>query len=330
MARIVEFSRYGGPEVLQIKEVPTPVPGPNEVRIRVKAIGLNRAESMWRKGAYVEEVRLPARLGYESAGIVEAIGEAVTHVAVGDAVSTVPSFSLNDYGMYGDQVLAPTHAVVKKLASLSFAEAVAVWNPYITPYGAMIESGLLSANDVVLIPAASSSVGLGAIQLVNMMGATSIALTRTSAKREQLLAAGAQHVIATEEEDLVAEVMRITDNQGATLAFDPVGGSTLAKLISALAPGGHIFLYGALSEEATVLPILDMIAKKPNIHGYNLFGTTTVPELQKAAVEFIHAGLESGKLKPLIERTFAFEDIVEAHRFLEKSEHLGRIVVTVG
>jgi NADPH:quinone reductase-like Zn-dependent oxidoreductase len=129
MSRIVQFTRYGAPEVLEFKDIQIPAPADNEVRIKVKAIGLNRAESMWRKGEYVEEVRLPARLGYEIAGTVEAVGAAVTHVAVGDVVSTVPAFSQNDYGMYGELVLAPAHAVVKHPSTLSFEEAVAIWNP---------------------------------------------------------------------------------------------------------------------------------------------------------------------------------------------------------
>lgn len=327
--RIIHFERYGAPDVLQYLEVGTQVPADNEVLIRVKAIGLNRAESMWRNGEYVEPVHLPARLGYESAGIVSAVGASVTHVKPGDAVSTIPSFSLNDYGMYGEEVLAPAHAVVKHLPSLSFEEAVSIWNPYITPYGALIATGLLKASDTVLINAASSSVGVGTIQMVNMMGATSVALTRTREKRQQLLDAGAKYVIATEEQDLVAEVMKITDGKGAQIIFEPVGGAHFPKLIASLEVGGTVFVYGALSTEVTPLPILDVIARKPVIRGYNLFDVTTHPERQKQAVEFISRGLESGALKPVIEKTFRFDEIVQAHEYLEKSQHLGRIVVIV-
>jgi NADPH:quinone reductase-like Zn-dependent oxidoreductase len=113
--RIIKFERYGAPDVLQYREVGAQVPADNEVLIRVKAIGLNRAESMWRQGVYVEPVNLPARLGYESAGI-----------------GTIPSFSLNDYGMYGEEVLAPAQPVVKHLSTLPFEEAVSIRNPYIT------------------------------------------------------------------------------------------------------------------------------------------------------------------------------------------------------
>jgi len=329
MSRVVSFSEYGGPEVLEIRDVDVPLPGPAEVRIRVKAIGLNRAESMWRSGNYVEPVRLPARLGYESAGEVEAVGSDVRHVKVGDTVSTVPSFSLNDYGMYGELVLAPAHAVVRHESFVSFEDATAIWNPLITPYGAFVESGLLRAGDTVLIPAASSSVGIGAIQMAKMVGAVPIALTRTSAKRERLLEEGAAHVIVTGEQDLVAEVSRITDGKGAKFAFEPVGGSSFPKLVAAMAEEGTIFVYGALSDEVTPLPMIEVLAKRIVIRGYNLFATTTDTVRQKAAVDFIFEGIRKGALKPVIGKRFAFDDIQDAHRELEKNQHFGRIVVSV-
>jgi NADPH:quinone reductase-like Zn-dependent oxidoreductase len=285
---------------------------------------------MWRNGVYVEPVNLPARLGYESAGVVEAVGANVKHVSIGDRVSTVPSFSLNDYGMYGEQVLAPSHAVVKVPDSLSFQQATAIWNVFITPYGALIESGLLKTGDVVLVPAASSSIGLGTIQIVRAAGGIAVALTRTSAKRDQLLEAGADHVIVTDEEDLVAAVNRITQDKGADIVFEPVGGPNFPKLVDALKPGGTILIYGALSEEITPLPLLAVILRAPIIRGYNLFGTTTDPERQRKATDYIFEQLAKGTLKTTIAKTFEFDDMANAHRELEKNEHIGRIVVNVG
>src|SRR5208283_3570061 len=226
-----------------------------------KAIGLNRAESMWRCDQYIESPKYPAGLGYESAGIVDAVGKDVTGVAVGDVVSTMPAFSQNEYFTYGEVILVPDYAVVKHPKSLSFAEAASIWMMFVTAYGALIEDAKVTKGDFVVIPAASSSVGLAAIQLANYAGATTIALTRTSAKRKQLLEAGAVHVIATEEVDLVGEVMRITNGQGARVAFDPVGGPGFPKLISALAFGGVIYIYGLLGSGVTPLPVLEMIAK---------------------------------------------------------------------
>jgi NADPH:quinone reductase-like Zn-dependent oxidoreductase len=118
MSRTIKFAKAGGPEVLEFIETQVPAPGPREVRIKVKAIGINRAESMWRNDKYIEPVKFPAGLGYEAAGIVDAVGKDVTDFAVGDAVSTIPAFSLNQYSTYGEVILAPVHAVVKHPESL--------------------------------------------------------------------------------------------------------------------------------------------------------------------------------------------------------------------
>src|SRR5471030_2777561 len=329
MSRIIHFTAPGGPEVLTYKDIDVAVPAAGEVRIRVKAIGLNRAESMWRTGEYIEEVKLPARLGYEAAGFVDAVGPDVTGFAVGDAVNTIPAFSQNQYGMYGELVLAPVSAVVKHPPGLSFEEAASIWMMFITVYGAFVEAADLKAGDAVLIPAASSSVGLAAIQLVNMIGATPIALTRSSAKRQQLLDDGAAFVIATEEQDMVAEVMRITNGAGARVVFDPVGGPSLRKLIQAMTTGGMLLVYGALSEEPSELSYLDLLIKMPTIVGFTIWSTTGDPVRQKAAVDFILAGLASGALKPVIDKTFTFDEMVEAHRYLEANDQFGKIVVTV-
>jgi len=329
MARIVRFHQTGGPEVLKIEQVDVPPPGPGEVRIAVKALGLNRAESMFRSGHYLEQPRFPARLGYEAAGTVEALGEGVQGLKVGDAVSTIPAFSQNQYGVYGDTAIVPAFAVAKHPASLSWAEAAAVWMQYATAYGALIDIAGLKAGDTLLIPAASSSVGIAAIQIARMIGATPVALTRGSSKRKALLDAGAAHVIATEEQDLVAEAKKLTGGKGARIVFDPVGGPTVAKLTAAMAERGILFLYGVLSSEPTPLPLMDVLGKSLTIRGYVLFEITGDPRRLERAKKFIVDGLSAGKLKPVVAKTFPLEQIVEAHRYMESNQQVGKIVVTV-
>lgn len=329
MSRIIKFAKAGGPEVLEFIEMQIPAPGPHEIRIKVKAIGINRAESMWRNDKYVEPVKFPAGLGYDAAGIVDAVGKDVIGFAVGDRVSTIPAFSLNKYFTYGEVILAPDHAVVKHPESLSFVEAASVWMMFITAYGALIFDAQVKAGDFVVIPAASSSVGLAAIQIANYAGATPIALTRTSEKKTRLHKAGAPHVIATQEQDMVAEVMRITDGNGARVAFDPVGGPDFPKLISALTNQGLVYIYGVLSEGDTPMPVLEMIRKMPTVKGYSIRLVTGDEARRKAAVEYVANGLTSGALKPVIDRTFKFDDMVEAHRYLENSGQFGKIVVTL-
>src|SRR6202790_642857 len=329
MSRVVEFSEAGRPEVLKFKNVDIPEAGPGQVRIRVKAIGLNRAESMWRENQYTEPVKFPARLGYEAVGTVDSVGKDVTTIAVGEEVNTIPSFSMNQYGMYGEVVLAPIHAVVRHPKGLSPVEAASIWMMFVTAYGALVDDAKITSQDAVVIPGASSSVGLAAIRIANSVGAKSIALTRTSAKRKQLIDAGAKYVIATEEEDLVKEINEITGGQGARVVFDPVGGPTVSKLIKAMSFQALLYLYGALSDQATTLPVLDLIGKIITIKGHNIWVTSGDPPRQKAAVDFVSDGLEKGTLKPIIDRVFAFDKIVDAHRYLEASEQIGKIVVTI-
>jgi NADPH:quinone reductase-like Zn-dependent oxidoreductase len=329
MSRTIKFAKAGAPEVLEYIEEDVRAPGPNEVRIKVKAIGINRAESMWRLDDYIEPVQFPAGLGYEAAGVVDAVGPGVANVAVGDEVSVIPSFSMNQYGAYGEVIIMPDYAVVKHPKSLSFAEAASVWMMFVTAYGALIEDAKVGKGDFVIIPAASSSVGLAAIQIANYAGATTIALTRTSEKRPQLLDAGANHVVATAETDLVAEVMRITDGKGARVAFDPVGGPTFTSLLRALSFQGIIYLYGALSPEPTTLPVLEMIAKMPTLKAHNIWLTSGDETRRKAAVEYVLKGLEAGALKPIIDRSFTFDQMQEVHRYLETNGQFGKVVVTV-
>jgi NADPH:quinone reductase-like Zn-dependent oxidoreductase len=241
----------------------------------------------------------------------------------------IPSFSMNEYATYGELIVVPASAVVQQPASLSFVQAASIWMMFVTAYSALIEDANVTKGDFVIVPAASSSVGLAAIQLASYAGATSIALTRTSDKRQQLLEAGAMHVIATKEVDLVQEVMRITDGKGARVAFDPVGGPDFPKLISALAFQGIVYIYGALSEGITPLPLLEMIAKMPTIKAHNIWVTSGDPEKLKTAVAFIRRGLDEGKLKPVVDRIFPFDQIVEAHRHLEGNSQFGKIVVTL-
>jgi NADPH:quinone reductase-like Zn-dependent oxidoreductase len=328
-ARVVRFHKIGGPEVLRIEEVDVPAPGPGEVRIKVKALGLNRAESMFRSGQYLEEPVLPARLGYEAAGTVESIGSGVAGLTVGETVSTAPAFSQNQYGVYGELAIVPAGAVMKHPASLSWEQAAAVWMQYLTAYGALIDIAGLKAGDTVLIPAASSSVGIAAIQVAKMVGAVPIALTRTSQKRAAILKLGASHVIATQEQNLVAEVRTLTGGKGARVAFDPVGGPTIAKLAAAMSQQGILFEYGALSTEPTPLPLMELLGKWLTIRGYVMFEISGDPARLKRAEKFVVDGLASGKLQPVIAKTFTFDEIVDAHRYLESNQQIGKIVVTV-
>jgi NADPH:quinone reductase-like Zn-dependent oxidoreductase len=295
----------------------------------VKAIGLNRAESMFRSGMYVVGPNFPSGIGYEAAGTIESIGPDVNGFEIGDAVSVIPAFSMNDYGMYGELVVAPAFAVVKHPDNLSWEEAAATWMQYATVYGALIEIAKLTKGDYLVIQAASSSVGLAAIQLANMVGAIPIALTRGEIKRNLLLNAGAAHVILTDTQDIVDEVNRITDNKGARVTFDPVGGPNFEKLVMAASMNGILIPYGALSTEVTPLPFLHVLGKSLTIKGYQLFEYTTDLVAIERVKSFILKGLASGHLKPLVGKTFTLAQIAGAHQYMESNQQFGKIVVTV-
>lgn len=254
MARVVRFHEHGGPEVLRIEVLDVPPPGRGEVRIQIKALGLNRAETLLRAGAYIETPTLPSGLGLEAAGIIETVGEGVVGFVLGDAVSIIPPISMVRWPAYGELASFPAELIVKHPPSLSWETAAAVWMPYLTAYGALIDLAALRRDDVVVITAASSSVGLAAIQITNRVGATAIAVTRTSAKKQALIGAGAAHVIASAEEDLEGRLNEIAGTKGVRIVFDAVGGPSFQPLTAAMSRGGMLIEYGGLSPDPTPSP----------------------------------------------------------------------------
>ena len=328
-AKIVRFHKLGAPEVLQLDELPLPEPAANEVRLRVKAIGLNRAEVMFREDQYLYPPKLPSKLGYEASGTVEAIGPNVAPSWLGKTVSTVPNFKLNKYGVCGEVTIVPVDSLAEYPANLSPEEGTSIWMQYLTAYGALIHHAHLTKGDFVLLTAASSSVGLAAIELVKAEGAISIATTRTSAKRDELLALGANHVIVTDEEDLVARVQEITGGKGVRIIFDPIAGKGLETLAAAAAVGAIIIEYGALASEPTPFPLFPAIGKALTIRGYTLMEITTHPDTLAEARKYIFDHLAAGHLKPRIDKIFPLSQIVDAYRYMESNQQIGKIVVTV-
>lgn len=328
MPRIVRFHETGGADVLRVEDLPMQEPGEGEVRLKVEALGLNRAEVMFRQGQYLETPVLPSRLGYEASGVVDAVGPGVEGVSVGDRVSTMPAFSMVNHGVYGESAVVPASAVAAYPDSLSAAEGASIWMQYLTAYGALIDIGQLRPGDAVVISAASSSVGLAAIQMAKAAGALAIATTRGSDKKPFLLDAGADHVVVTDEEDLAASVREITGGAGARLAFDPVGGPFLQDLADAAAQGAIIVEYGALSSEPTPFPLFTALQKGLSVRGYTLFEVVSDPARFARAKQYIYDGLEAGALKPVIDSSFTLDAIADAHRYMESNRQKGKIVVT--
>ncbi len=284
---------------------------------------------MFREGRYLEAPELPSRLGYEAAGIVDAVGPGSGDIQIGDRVSVIPAFSMGKYGVYGESAIVPAHAVASYPDNLSVSEGAAIWMQYMTAYGALKDIGQLQPGDTAIISAASSSVGLAAIQVAKAAGAVAIATTRGSTKKQFLLTAGADHVIVTNEEDLVESVMEITSGTGANLIFDPIGGPLLQTLADAAAIGATIVEYGALSPDPTPFPLFSALKKGLAVRGYTLFEVVKDSERLARSKQYIYDGLKSGALKPVIDSTFPLDAIVDAHRYMESNQQKGKIVVTV-
>jgi NADPH:quinone reductase-like Zn-dependent oxidoreductase len=328
MTQTVRIHQTGGPEVLRLEDLAVGEPGPGEIRIRVETIGLNRSEIAYRQGKYLTAPKLPSLMGYEACGIIEALGEGVTGHAPGARVCVIPTYHLGEYGVYARSAIVPARSVIAAPEGLSPVQACSIWMAYLTAY-AIIEVAKVGIADHVLIPAASSSVGLAAIQLANWAGAVPIALTRHAAKAEALRAQGARHVIATTQADVVAEVMRITDGKGARTAFDPVGGPFVETLCNCLAEDGILFIYGGLSGQPTPYPHWPVALRGLFIRGWVFTAIANKPERFARVHERILAGLKSGHLKPVIARTFTLDQIVAAHAYLESNQQIGKVVVTV-
>ena len=338
MPRIVRFARHGGPEVLEIRDEALEEPGEGEVRLRIEAIGLNRAEIMFRNGAYVATATFPSRIGIEASGVIDALGPGVTGFALGDRAGAVPfnswdewgnwtADSVTRYGLYGESAVVPAFCVARTPEGISAADAGAIWCQYGTAWGGLVDHAGVSADDIVLVTAASSSAALGGLQIAKNAGATVIAVTRKAEKADFLRAAGADHVVATETEDLAARVMAITGGRGFSVAYDPVGGAFIGDLVAAAQPYGTIVNYGNLRTEPIDIPVLPMLAKRLFFKFHSLYDTMRLPEKRAACSAFVHDQVASGALKPIVDRTFPLEQIVDAHRYMESNVQRGKIVV---
>ena len=236
---------------------------------------------------------------------------------------------MQDYYTYGEVALLPAYALAKYPENLSPIEGASIWMQYLTAYG-LIEFGKMQQGQHVLITAAASSVGLAAIELANSVGAIPIATTRSDAKTRSLLGAGAKFVVNTKVDGWVEKVKEFTAGAGVDLAFDPVAGPELERVAQTMRSEGMIFVYGALSPEPTPFPLFAAIGNSLILRGYTLFSIVQNPERGERAKGWVYKQLAAGKLKPVIARTFSLEQIVEAHRYMESNDQIGKIVVTVG
>jgi len=326
MSRVVVFDETGAPEVLRLVDEPAAEPAPGQVRLRIEAIGVNRLDQMMRTGSSPRPISLPhARLGIEATGTIDAVGAGVQALRPGDPViiTAVPDMDTN--GTYAESIVLPAERVIPRPGDLDPVAAAALWVGHSTAYGALIDTAGMRPGDSVLITAASSSVGLAAIQIANQIGAMPIAVTRSGPKRERLLAAGGAAVIATDSDDLVATAQALTDGAGVDIIIDSVMGPGLAELASAARPGGTLVAVGWLDPRPASFPMNAPFT----IHRYMGFAHILDPLVVRRISAFLTAGIRSGVTAPIIDSTFSLDHVVDAHRHLEDGQQVGKIVLTV-
>lgn len=328
--RAVRFHGLGNPvDVLAVEEIAATPPGDGEVTIRVDAFALNRADWLYCRGEHYSLPALPSRIGSECAGTVVAVGATVDPALVGRRVCTIP-FHSSTHGVQGELATVPAAYVAPWPEELDGVEAASLWMQYLTAYFPLVEIAAVGPSDHVLIPAASSSAGLAAIQVAKLCGARVIATTRTSAKAAAIREAGADAVVALDDgESLADAVARITGGSGVRVVFDPVAGPFMADYLDALADDARIFIYGLLSGATTELDIVRLVRRAAIVHPYSVFNHVRHPAELRRGIAFVEKAVHAG-LRPRIDSRFGFDEVLAAYRRLDSNDQAGKIVVRLG
>lgn len=332
----------GGPEVLQVQERPDPPVGAGEVRIAVKAAGINFADTMARLGLYPDAPKPPCVMGYEVAGEVESLGEGVSDFAVGDRVMAGTRF-----GGQAELVVVPAAQVLPLPDRLSFEQGAAFPVNYGTAYAALIVMGSLREGDRVLIHAAAGGVGIAATQIARNVGAE-IFGTASPSKHDAIRAQGVTHAIDYRSQDFAAETMRITGGEGVDLIIDALGPTSFRKDYRLLRSGGRVVMYGlseVTKESGRDIPAaLKSLAKMPlatipwwkslalmnenkGVFGLNMLKWWDREGSLDRVTEPLMADLEAGRLEPVVAEAFPFERAGEAHEFIAQRRNVGKVVL---
>jgi NADPH:quinone reductase-like Zn-dependent oxidoreductase len=318
----------GDASILRVVDEPPRAPGPGEVRIRVTSAGLNRADVLYRAGRYLLRTPGESRSGFEGAGVVEAVG-AGARSRPGDRVGVLPSsFDVVHEGAAAECMTVPEAVVVPTPRGVPDRDAGAVWMQYLTAWGALVDIAETGPDDFVVVPAASSSVGIAAIQLGRALGARVIATTTSAAKVPALVALGPHAVVDTRREPYVERVRELTGGRGARVVFDPVYGPLVNDHVRVACREAVVFVYGALDPTPLALELGGMLRKQIRLQGYTIGPLLGDPSRRARAVADVTARLERGELRPVIDSYFPLERIQDAHRRLESNVQVGKVVVT--
>lgn len=331
------MTKTGGVEVLKISEADEPQPGKGEVRIGVKAAGINFADIMARKGIYPDAPKKPCVVGYEVSGLIESVGEGGDASLVGKPVIAAMRF-----GGYAEKVVTPVSYVQRKPESLSFEQGAAVPVNYLTAYQLLVVMGGLKKGERLLIHNAGSGVGLAALDIAKHIGAVTYG-TASGRKHKFLLERGLQHAIDYRTQDWLREIQKITEERGVDLIIDPIGGKNTWKSYRALARTGRLGLFGLSTATQTrfsvKLNLIRTVSKMPRFHpvrlmnankgiyGVNIGHMWGIEEKMQPWMQEIINGVEDGWVKPHVDCVFPFEKVAEAHSYIEERRNIGKVVL---
>lgn len=330
--------RHGGASMLQVRESADPVPQRNEVRIRVRAAGVNFADILARQGLYPDAPKIPCVVGYEVAGIVDATGPGAKPDWIGHEV-----FALTRFGGYADTVVVPETQIFDKPATLTFEQAAALPVNYLTAWQLLVVVGSLAPTDTVLIHNAGGGVGLAAIDIARHIGAHIIG-TASHHKHAFLQQRGAHDTIDYRTQDWLREVRRLTKDRGVELAIDPLGGSHWKKSYSALRHTGRLGMFGIsaatesgwigplrLAKVAMTMPLfhpISLLNQNRSVFGVNMGHLWHESEKIRAWMMTLLAGVTAGWVRPHVDRSFPLDQAGQAHTYLENRQNIGKVVLT--
>lgn len=324
--RVIEIPTAGGPDVLTVGEEPRPGPLLDEVLIEVAAAGVNRPDLLQRRGAYPPPAGASPVPGLEVAGTIVGVGPTVTRWKVGDEVC-----ALVTGGGYAEYCLAPQEQCLPVPRGLSMIEAASLPETYFTVWSNVFDRAHLAPGEVFLVHGGSSGIGVAAIQMAGALGARVFATAGTPAKCAACEQLGAVRAVNYHTEDFVRVVRDATRQRGADVILDMVGGSYVPRELSLLADDGRLVFIATLGGAKAEFNIREVMAKRLTITGSTLRNRS--PEFKGAIADQLRARvwplLESGRIKPVIYKTFPLERAAEAHAELERGEHVGKIVLTV-
>jgi NADPH:quinone reductase-like Zn-dependent oxidoreductase len=340
--RAVVITRHGGPEVLEVQERPDPPVGPGEVRIAVKAAGINFADTLARTGLYPDAPKVPCVVGYEVAGEVESVGNGVDSVTVGERVLAGTRFNGQ-----AELVTVPENMVYKLPDRLSFEQGAAFPVNYATAQAGLVVMAGLKAGARVLIHAAAGGVGISATQIAKRIGAEVFG-TASASKHDAIREQGVDHAIDYRTHDFAEEVRRITGGPGIDVAFDALGPSSFRKDYALLRPGGRLIMYGAsevqTGESRSMPTALRTLAKSPfssmpwwkglgvmnenkGVFGLNMLSWWDAEGTLDRVIEPLIGPLQDGALTPVVAASFSFDHAPEAHRFIADRRNVGKVVL---